>query len=316
MLMSCLHCSDSPRGERQVPRFIRKALLLHIFAATLALLVSDEAAARNALTSSQALTFTDGANSIPYRLFEPNGFNTPGSSFPLILFLHGAGERGTNNTAQVTSHIQGLIDRTELGSSAAYLIAPQCPLNQSWLNTPLRLALDLTDQFIATHNVDPTRVYITGLSMGGFGTFEAIVNRPGMFAAAVPMSGGGNPSLANAYAQVPIWSFHGGADTTVPPSSSRNTISAIQNAGGTKERYTELAGQGHVIWAPIYNGNNFAYDTNYTGTYATDGSGDMYTWLFAQQAVPEPTTTVLLLTAAAWIGGRRRRAGPTIGIGS
>lgn len=297
--------SSGARNEES--RFMRKAFLLRISAAALAVLMNVEAAGRDALTGSQALTFTEGSSSIPYRLFQPVGFDLPGTSFPLVLFLHGAGERGTNNTAQVTSHIQGLIDRTEAGSYGAYLLAPQCPSGQDWLNTPLTLALNLVQQFIQTHNVDPSRVYITGLSMGGFGTFRALANRPGMFAAAVPMSGGGTPSLASTYKQTPLWAFHGAADTVVSVSSTRNTITAIENAGGTNERYTELAGQGHVIWAPVYNGNTFSYDTNYTGSYVPDGSSDMYSWLFAQQTVPEPATTLFLLTGAALIGARRRR---------
>ncbi|MEA3207732.1 MAG: hypothetical protein QOE70_789 [Chthoniobacter sp.] len=101
------------------------------------------------------------------------------------------------------------------------------------------------------------------------------------------MSGGGNLSLAGTYAGIPIWVVHGATDTTVPPSGARNTITAIENSGGLKERYTELAGQGHVIWARIYSGGTYVYDLNYTGTYATEGSGDIYSWMFSQ-SIPEP----------------------------
>ncbi len=131
-------------------------------------------------------------------------------------------------------------------------------LNAPAITNPLRLALDLVEQFVATHTVDRSRTYITGLSMGGYGTWDAGARRPGYFAAAVPLSGRGNISVAGSYAGVPIWAFHGALDTTVPPSGSRNTISAIESAGGTKERYTELAGQGHNIWAPIYNGGIYS----------------------------------------------------------
>src|SRR5436190_19594772 len=137
------------------------------------------------------------------------------------------------------------------------------------ITMPLHLALGLVDQFIAQNNVDPTRVYITGLSMGGYGTYDAIARRPDLFAAAAPMSGGGNLGAVNTYKNIPIWDFHGSSDTTVPPSGSRNTITAIQNGGGTLERYSELAG-GHVIWAPIYNGGTNPFDTNYTGTFGSD----------------------------------------------
>ena len=285
------------------------------------------AQARDPLTGSIAETYVDGSDSMPYRVFRPTGYDTPNTSFPLVVFLHGNGERGTNNTSQVTSHTQGLIDRTESGSTAAYLLAPQAPaggqtlqwtniaypvgsyanptLNAPAITNPLRLALDLVEQFAALHNVDRSRIYITGLSMGGYGTWDAIARRPGLFAAAVPLSGGGNISVAGTYAGVPIWAFHGALDTTVPTSGSRNTIAAIENAGGTRERYTELSGQGHNIWAPIYNGGTFSYDTNFTGTYATEGSGDMYSWMFAQ-SIPEPGTASLLALGVVILGRRRR----------
>ncbi len=301
-----------------------------MFAAALALAAASMALARDPLAPGTGATFSEGANSIPYRLYKPDGFDALGSKFPLVIFLHGDGERGTNNTSQVSSHIQGLIDATQNGSFAAYLLAPQAPTGGQtfqWTNIsyptgsysnptltspditmPLHLTLDLVDQFIAQNNVDPTRVYITGLSMGGYGTYDAIARRPDLFAAAAPMSGGGNLGAVDAYKNIPIWDFHGGADPTVPVTGSRNTITAIQNAGGTLERYTELAGQGHVIWAPIYNGGTNAYDTNYTGTYATDGSGTLYSWMFAQQkAVPEPGSAVLLVAGAVMAARVRRR---------
>ena len=282
--------------------------------------------ARDPITGSEALTYSDGTSSIPYRLFRPVGWDEPGANFPVVLFLHGAGERGSNNTSLVTSHVQGLIDATAAGTFAAYLIAPQVPTNQQWtdvpfglgsysnptlnspaISTPLRLTLDLVEQFAAGVGVDETRIYITGLSMGGYGTFDAIARRPDLFAAALPLSGGGNLSFAGTYTDVPLWAFHGSVDSTVPVSGSRNTISAIETAGGTRERYTELAGQGHVIWSPIYNGNSFQYDTNYSGTYATEGSGNVYSWMFAQ-SVPEPASGMMFAMGAVWLIGRRRTA--------
>ncbi len=282
--------------------------------------------ARDAITGSEALTFTDETSSIPYRLYRPVGWNEPGANFQVVLFLHGAGERGSNNTAHVSSHVQGLIDATEKGEFAAYLIAPQVPSGQQWTNvsfgtgsytnptlnspaisTPLRLTLDLVEQFIEGTGVDESRVYITGLSMGGYGTLDAIARRPDLFAAALPLSGGGNLSFAETYSDVPLWAFHGSVDPTVPVSGSRNTISAIEAAGGTQERYTELAGQGHVIWSPIYNGNTFTYDTNYSGTYTTEGSGNVYSWMFAQ-SIPEPASGVMLAAGAVCLIGRRRTA--------
>src|SRR5688572_7840414 len=126
--------------------------------------------ARDPITGSVPVTYTEGTESLPYRLFRPIGFDTPGSEFPLVIFLHGDGERGTNNTSQVVSHIQGLIDRTERGGTAAYLLAPQAPtggqafqwtsisyptgsysnptLASPGISAPLRLALNLVEQFV------------------------------------------------------------------------------------------------------------------------------------------------------------------------
>ncbi|RYD73717.1 MAG: hypothetical protein EOP84_21090, partial [Verrucomicrobiaceae bacterium] len=269
-------------------------------AAVLAALVATSAYGRDPLTGSEALTFTDGSSSLQYRLYRPAGWDAPGANFPVVLFLHGAGERGSNNTSHVSSHIQGLIDATASGEFAAYLIAPQVPSGQQWtdvsfgtgsysnpalnspiISNPLRLTLGLMDQFVAGAGVDESRVYITGLSMGGYGTFDAIARRPDLFAAALPLSGGGNLSFAETYSDIPLWAFHGAVDPTVPASGSRNTINAIESAGGTQERYTELADKGHVIWSPIYDGGAYTYDTNYTGTYATEGSGNVYSWMFA-----------------------------------
>lgn len=105
--------------------------------------------------------------------------------------------------------------------------------------------------------------------------------------------------MADVYKDMPIWAFHGSADPTVPVSGSRNTITAIENAGGTSERYTELAGQGHVIWSPIYNGGSYTYDSNYTGSYVSDGTDNLYSWMFDQKitAVPEPSTEAMI-----WVG--------------
>jgi predicted peptidase len=143
--------------------------------------------------------------------------------------------------------------------------------------------------------------------MGGFGTYAAVADRPGLFAAAVPISSGGGTALAATYAMTPLWAFHGASDNTVSVASDRSTITAIQNAGGTLERYTELPGQDHSIWGPIYNGNTYTYDTNYTGAYIPDGSDNVYSWMFAQRAVPEPQAGLMLVAGASMLFIRRRR---------
>lgn len=269
-------------------------------AALIAGFLSTSVHGRDAITGSQAFVYTDGSDSLPYRVFTPAAI--PAQGAPLVVVLHGAGERGNNNTSQVNGNIQGLIDATENGATAAYLLAPQCPSSDQWTNipfgagsytnpkldapaitTPMRLMLQLVDQFISTHKVDRSRVYITGLSMGGYGTWDAIARRPDLFAAAAPVCGGGNISHIGTYAKIPLWAFHGSADGVVPVTGSRSPIAAIQAGGGGLERYTEYEGGGHGAWECYNNGVN-AYDTDYNGTsFAADGSDRIYDWLFAQK---------------------------------
>ncbi|MBN2474628.1 MAG: prolyl oligopeptidase family serine peptidase [Pirellulales bacterium] len=220
-------------------------------------------------TDSLALVYNDGlGHSLPYRLFLPPGYDQPGTDFPLVLFLHGAGERGSNNVSQVNVHIEGLINATQSESFAAYLLAPQVPTDGSWANN---LQWDLTRQVLDLvqqgYGVDPYRLYITGLSMGGYGTFDYLMREPDLFAAAVPMSGWGDTSRAALIKDVPIWVFHGNNDTVVPVSNSRAMVAALEAAGGTPV-YTETTG-GHAIWAPIYN----------------DATNELYPWMFSQSMV-------------------------------
>jgi predicted peptidase len=120
-------------------------------------------------------------------------------------------------------------------------------------------------------NIDPRRLYVTGLSMGGYGTWEAIERWPNYFAAAAPIAGAGDPSKASVLTHLPVWAFHGSKDTIVPVSGSRDMIAAITAAGG-KPRYTEFPGAGHGVWGYVY---------------ATTGTADrvpsFFPWLFSHQ---------------------------------
>jgi poly(3-hydroxybutyrate) depolymerase len=131
-------------------------------------------------------------------------------------------------------------------------------------STPARLALAALDALRKEFNLDPSRLYLTGLSMGGYGTWDTIARHPKLFAAAVPVCGGGDESTAPAIKDLPIWCFHGGADKTVPPERSRNMIEALKAAGG-HTRYTEYPGVGHNSWDKAY------------------AEPELPTWLFAQK---------------------------------
>jgi predicted peptidase len=239
---------------------------------------------------------------MPYRLFVPPDLATSSDKFPLVIFLHGAGERGTNNVDQVATHIGGLWNAVRSPQYEAFMIAPQmtnAPGGGSWNPlSPYDRTMEIVNSIMAEYpQIDSNRIYLTGLSMGGYGTFTYLQYFPDLFAAAVPMSGGGNPSKAYLYKDVPIWVFHGSADTTVPVTQSQAMVAALKLAGGSP-LYTEIAGAGHNIW-------DITYADGVVQQYG------LYDWMFAQTlAVPEPTTWGMASVAAAAIavvGWRKRR---------
>lgn len=201
----------------------------------------------------EARSYSDGNASIPYRLFIPTDYD-PSQAYPLVLFLHGSGERGTDNRLQLTGQTAELVFVNPDNQSQwpCFMMAPQCPLNDSWSNidgdqptTPMLLALEAIGDLMSEFNIDPAHLYITGLSMGGFGTWDTITRYPGLFAAAVPIASGCDPNLAYLCVNTPIWAFHGDADMTVPVQLDRDMIAAIIDAGG-QPLYTEYPGAGHV----------------------------------------------------------------------
>ncbi len=201
----------------------------------------------------EARTYTHGGFTLPYRLWVPADYD-PNQAYPLVLFLHGSGERGTDNRLQLTGQTAELVFvRPENQAQwPCFMMAPQCPLNDSWSNIdgpyptkPMHRTLKVIAQLMNEFNIDPNRLYITGLSMGGFGTWDTITRYPGLFAAAVPIASGCDPNLAPLCVNTPIWAFHGAADTTVPVQEDRNMIAAIIAAGGDP-MYTEYPGAGHV----------------------------------------------------------------------
>lgn len=217
---------------------------------------------------SLALVYEDGAgNSLPYRLFLPPGHDTPGADFPLVLHLHGAGERGTNNTSQL-AYIGGLIEETQT-EHPAFLLVPQAAPGRRWdafgsadVSLSGQMVLDVIDLLEQQYQVDPARRYATGLSLGGFGTWDLIGKRPDVFATAFPLSGYGETDRAEDYLDTRIWTFHGGGDNVVPVVPKRETVNAIREAGGDPI-YTEVLG-GHGIWTPVYD----------------DPIGELYDWVF------------------------------------
>jgi MYXO-CTERM domain-containing protein len=216
---------------------------------------------------------------LPYRLFKVKN-PVVGTKYPLILFLHGAGERGDNNTAQLMANMGAKVWATDANQAkhAAYVIAPQCPADKQWVDTPwangsymldsvpisdqLTTALEIADEVAEEFSTDPARQYITGLSMGGFGTWDAIMRNPTRFAAAIPVCGGADPTKADLLKDLPIWTAHGDMDTVVPLKGTQDMVAALMGAGSDVE-YSEYPGVGHDAWTPTY-GNQAIIDWLFT----------------------------------------------------
>ena len=186
---------------------------------------------------------------------------------PLVLFLHGAGERGSDNAAQLKHAVGPILDFFARKGEPVCLLAPQCPEGRKWVEVdwsapshvmpaqpsdPLRLALELVDKTIREQDIDPARVYVTGLSMGGFGTWDALCRRPELFAAGMPVCGGGDTQQVARFRTVPVYAVHGGADKVVPTARSRAMVSALWGVGG-RVLYTEYPGCGHNSWGPAFS---------------------------------------------------------------
>ena len=159
-----------------------------------------------------------------YLLYLPPGYDKQ-DKWPLVLFLHGAGERGDNLDRVKLHGPPKLIDK---GKEFPFIIvSPQCP-NGHWWNNELIPLTALLDDIESKYKVDRDRVYLTGLSMGGFGTWALAAYSPNRFAAIVPICGGGEPLLARALKNTPVWAFHGGKDPIVPVKRSQDLIDALE----------------------------------------------------------------------------------------
>lgn len=195
------------------------------------------------------------AQSMPYRLFTPNGYNRQ-AKYPLILWLHGSGSVGTDNLKQISSaSFRGTHLWTQPQNQAkypAFVLAPQSPagwanFSSKDLGREMTLVLEILESLQGEFNIDSTRIYVAGQSMGGYGAWDLITKRPGLFAAAIPLCGGGDTTKAAAAAKTATWAFHGDADPTVPVTMSRDMIAAVRKAAGNP-RYTEYKGVGHDVW--------------------------------------------------------------------
>lgn len=237
------------------------------FALLLVLYCTIMVKAQNELDAFERRVFTKGNTTLPYRILFPKNFN-PAQKYPLVLVLHGAGERGGDNEAQLVYGAKRFLD--EQDNYPSIVVFPQCPADSYWSNVHIKKdvkgkrtfhfrkggkpteamssLLSLLKQLQQNEYVDKDRIYIGGLSMGGMGTFELLRRKPDTFAAAFPICGGGAPETAGKFAKkVPVWIFHGEEDSVVPVKHSIMMAKAIEKEGGDV-KLTIYPGVNHNSW--------------------------------------------------------------------
>jgi|SRR6516225_1953766 predicted peptidase len=208
--------------------------------------------------------FKDSAGTeAKYVLFVPHDY-TGDKAYPLILFLHGAGETGTDGQKPAKVGLGPAI-RKEEKSFGFIAVFPQSQ-KRTWLADADdgKRAIQILDEVMKEYKVDAKRVYLTGLSLGGYGTWSMAVKYPERWAAIVPICGGGNADQAAKIKNIPCWCFHGDADKAVPVERSRKMIEALKTAGAAP-KYTEYPGVGHNSWDQAY------------------GTKELYEWLLMQK---------------------------------
>ena len=233
-----------------------------------ALALTARANARDEKTIFSERTIADGAATFRYKVFIPAKW-TVKKKWPVILFLHGAGERGDDNVAQTRVGIGPALDRMK-DTFQAVVVMPQCPRGRWWSEPEMQgRAMKALDQAMKEFNGDGSREYLTGLSMGGYGSWAVAVHNPKRFAALAVICGGirapagvrmqnaldigDDPyrSAAEKIGKRPIWVFHGGADRAVPVIESRKMVEAFKALGVTV-RYSEYPGVSHNSWDQAY----------------------------------------------------------------
>jgi predicted peptidase len=213
--------------------------------------------------------YVSGNDTLPYRILLPMNYNAS-KKYPLILVLHGAGERGNDNEAQLVHGSYLFLKDSIREEYPAIVVFPQCPANSFWSNVQfkfdsvtgkrsfhfladgeptiaMKLAQQLLYKILNDYRINKKQVYVCGLSMGGMGTFEIVRRNPGLFAAAFPICGGGAAATAPAMKQVKWWVFHGAVDAVVPPELSQEMVDALK-AAGADVKYSLYPGVNHNSW--------------------------------------------------------------------
>ena len=213
-------------------------------------------------------------DSIKYRILEP--YYKENKPVPLFIFLHGSGERGNDNNSQLIHGSNFFIRETEKKEFNSYVIFPQCPKNSRWsyhkvdpwikkndledtksISSYGNLVIELIQYLIDKKNIDKNRIYISGLSMGGYGVFDLVSYRPEIFAAAAPICGGASLDLLENAIEVPFWIFHGDMDRVVSVDNSRKAYKFLIEKSKKNILYTEYKGVYHNAWDFVFKEENF-----------------------------------------------------------
>jgi len=217
---------------------------------------------------------------LPFRLLRPAEV-AHGERYPLVVFLHGAGERGSDNRAQLKWCVGDFAKREMREKHPCFVAVPQCPKGQKWVETPwdedrfhpmpgdpslpMQALIGLLDRLERELPIDTKHVYVGGLSMGGYGTWDLLARQPKRFAAAFPICGGGDPTMAKNFAHVPIWAFHGADDDVVPVARSQEMVDSLKAANALNVRFSAYPGVGHHSWLNAFT------------------EPELFDWLFAQR---------------------------------
>ena len=224
--------------------------------------------------------YCESENGMPYRLYYPENYSED-YAYPVVMFLHGAGERGTDNEATLIHVLQDWFNDLESPIYQSIVIVPQCPEGEQWVNTPwengsydsvavgesdaIKEALSILELICTTDSVNMNRIYVSGISMGGYGTWNLLMNHSDLFAAGMPICGAADPARAEVLKDMPVYAFHGDRDSVVPVAGTRDMVNAIIAKGGTKAIYHEVLNTDHNSWS-----------------YAAS-RGDALRWIFLQR---------------------------------
>ena len=251
----------------------KRLLALLLFPAMLTLMAIPAAAKptvpnMGVIFEAKVHTTADGYR-LPYRIYVPKEYDAT-KEYPVLLFMHGAGERGNDNFDQLSIGIAEPFKDTDNPIYNAIVVAPQCPANEKWVDVPawtdysystdvipesneIKAVLDLMESVKKTYNTDLSRYYVSGISMGGYATWDLLVRHPEMFAGAIPVCGGADYRKAKLIAHIPVWTFHGNADTTVPHNGTETMVKFMKAAKAPDVTFTVYEGKNHNIWIEAYS---------------------------------------------------------------